>query len=399
MCETIVTSYGRDFRYGGFSAAELSQLDLKPFAALTGGELVGPGDLLFLDTETTGLSGGAGTVAFLIGVGYFCGDGGFLVKQYLMRDFDEEPAMLQNLALELKARGALVTYNGKAFDMNLLASRFIMNGARLPASGCHLDLLHVARRVWRECLENCRLVTLEESVLAERREGDIPGSLIPQVYFDYLENRERDLLDRVLLHNRLDILAMAAVIKYISDLAANAASAAPRAVGAVAAPESASAAQAAFAMPRAVGGRRWGELLGLAGLFESIGNVELAERCLGLCVERGGASIVRRALARLANLKKRENDYETAIRCWRRLLTFSPVVGLYPYIELAKYFEHKARDPETAKEYADQAQALANGPVFRDSAAKRELALRRGRLARKIARKRGRGDDCEHVNR
>jgi uncharacterized protein YprB with RNaseH-like and TPR domain len=378
-CEIIVTTYDPGCRYGGFTVREMGELDLQPLAALTDGEILGSGELLFLDTETTGLSGGAGTVAFLVGAGFFR-DGAFVVKQFFMRDFDEEPSALQCLEAEMKSRGALVTYNGKAFDASLLAGRFIMNGMRFPSGGAHLDLLHVARRIWRGCLENCRLSTLEDAILSERREGDVPGSMIPGIYFGYVRDRRRAPIERVLEHNRLDILSMAAVLKRVSGLVRQPPAESP-----------------------AGGGE---ELYGLGCLLEALGDAEKAERCFELCAGSQKPSAARRALAKLAGMRKRARDFEGALRCWERMAERSPGAGAYPYIEMAKHFEHRARDPEKAKEYADKALLAASAPHMRSDGLRvdglrsdglrmeglrAELLARQRRLSAKIERKAARG--------
>ena len=377
-CKTVVTTYDNDFRYCGYTVSQYSRIDLHPLAPLTEGELIEPGGLLFLDTETTGLSGGAGTVAFLLGVGHFC-EGGFIIKQYLMRDYDEELSLLANLQAEMGARRALVTYNGKAFDMNLLAGRFIMNGIRMPKAACHIDLLHPARRIWRRSLDNCRLVTIEGEILGEHRSEDIPGSQIPQVFFDFVETRDWGMMQRVLLHNRLDILALAAILKYVSDLIARARGGAPYDVAPCAAAGAVSAGKLADRVSE--------ELLGLAGFFYSLHDRASAESCLLCSMERGKPAVARRALAALAEIKKREGRYAEAAEYWRRMLKYAPGIGVAPYIELAKYYEHKLRDPAAAKGFADQAYMIASGPVYRNSSAKREIEARRERLNRKIARR------------
>ena len=376
----MVTTYEPDFRYCGYSVAQLGAVDLFPFAPLTEGEIVAPGELLFLDTETTGLSSGPGTVAFLLGVGHFCKNG-FIIKQYLMRDYDEEPSLLDNLGAELGGRCALVTYNGKAFDLNLLASRCIMNGMRLPQTERHIDLLRPARRIWRRCLDNCRLSTIENEVLGEKRDEDIPGSQIPQVYFEYLETREWETIQKVLLHNRLDILAMAAVLKYISDLIER--------TRRGAAYDTDAYNNAGRVSSGRLSNRIAEELLGLAGFFYSMKDAASAESCLHKSIERDIPAITRRALTALAEMKKREGKFHEAIEYWNRLLSFTPRTGVYPYIELAKYYEHKARDLATAMEYADRAQTLASAPVFRDSGTRREIEARQERLRRKLARQAG----------
>src|SRR5262249_33194494 len=142
-----------------------------------------PSRIAFLDTETTGLSGGTGTYAFLVGIGTWRSSG-FLVEQFFMRNFDEEAAVICPLEERLSQVKVVVTFNGKCFDLPLLESRFVMHRRDWPlADGIHLDLLHPSRRLWKLRLKDCSLANLEREVLGFEREEDIPGYLIPQVYF------------------------------------------------------------------------------------------------------------------------------------------------------------------------------------------------------------------------
>ena len=153
-----------------------------------------PGQWLFLDTETTGLSGGTGTYAFMVGIAWWEG-GGLQVEQFFMRDLNEEHSLLQELFERMKARPVLVTFNGKSFDWPLLDTRFRMTRAFKDfAPRLHLDLLHPARQLWRMRLGSVRLRDLERQVLSGdgrpldwTRRDDIDSSLIPQMYFDYLQ--------------------------------------------------------------------------------------------------------------------------------------------------------------------------------------------------------------------
>ena len=175
-------------------------------------------DGLFLDTETTGLAGGTGTMAFLIGLGWF-EEGHFHVRQILARDFSEEAAALAYLQEIAEGKKFLVTFNGKAFDINLLSSRFILNRMQSDlASLPHLDLLHPSRRILGHRLENCRLVTLEADILGIQREGDIPGWEIPQRYFDWLRRRDPLLLVDIFEHNRLDVISMAVLTAHLVEI-------------------------------------------------------------------------------------------------------------------------------------------------------------------------------------
>ena len=173
---------------------------------------------LFLDTETTGLAGGSGTCAFLVGLGWV-EDDSFLVRQLFMRDYGEEPAMLHALG-ELMARfDILVSYNGKTFDIPLLESRFVL--ARRPLSFermLHFDLLHPARSLWKARIESCRLMELEYRLLGLERDEDVPGHLIPELYFRFVRSGDPSRMHAVFHHNRHDILSLAALTVCASDL-------------------------------------------------------------------------------------------------------------------------------------------------------------------------------------
>ena len=180
-------------------------------AARVEGDVAAAGGLLFLDTETTGLAGGTGTYAFLVGAALVEGDR-VVVRQYFMRDFDDEPALLTALEPLLARAAAIVTFNGAGFDLPLLETRFILARRRWPASLAHLDLLRPARRVWTGWLPDCRLSTLESAVLGLAREDDVPGGLIPLLYFDYLRTRRAGPLRRIFEHNRSDVLSLVALV-------------------------------------------------------------------------------------------------------------------------------------------------------------------------------------------
>ncbi len=178
---------------------------------------------LFLDTETTGLAGGTGTYAFLIGLAWWDA-GGLQVEQFIMRDFAEEHAILHELAARMAERPVLVTYNGKAFDWPLLDTRFRMTRAIAPPKpAAHLDLLHPARALWKLRLGSVRLVDLERNVLDPARLGwhradDISSALIPQFYFDYLRGGPPGPLARVVRHNQMDLRGLAALFGKINRL-------------------------------------------------------------------------------------------------------------------------------------------------------------------------------------
>ncbi|MEY4673708.1 MAG: hypothetical protein RL148_1492 [Planctomycetota bacterium] len=166
---------------------------------------------LFLDTETTGLSGGAGTVVFQVGMGFLEGDQ-LVVEQLLLRHFDEEPALLAQVAERLRQRPLLVTYVGKSFDRHRIAARMALHRVGSDVlTERHLDLYHLSRRHWARQLPDCRLRTVEEQVLGLHRDHDLPGSEAPRAFLDWVRDRSGPL-DRVLEHNRLDVLSVVALL-------------------------------------------------------------------------------------------------------------------------------------------------------------------------------------------
>ena len=173
---------------------------------------------LFLDTETTGLSGGAGTVAFLVGVGYIVGRQ-LVIEQLLMRDYADEPALIAALADIMDAFHSVCTFNGRTFDMPLLESRFTMCRLhdRWPDLE-NLDLLPPSRRTWKLRLESCRLSHLEENILGIHRDGDLPGSEVPARYFQFLKSGDESLLKEILEHNEQDIATLLALLRRLCSI-------------------------------------------------------------------------------------------------------------------------------------------------------------------------------------
>lgn len=197
--------------HGNMATAQLTQMPADLLGAISNGAIphVPPERIAFLDTETTGLAGGTGTVAFVTGVGRITPEG-FTVRQFFLRDFDEESSALAALADHLEEFDVLVTYNGKSFDQPLLETRYRMSRRKPPFARLeHLDLLYGARRLWKLQFESCRLVELEHRVLGVTRVGDVAGELIPQLYFNFVRTGRAAQLDPVFEHNRLDIVSLA----------------------------------------------------------------------------------------------------------------------------------------------------------------------------------------------
>jgi uncharacterized protein len=290
-----------------------------------------PSKWLFLDTETTGLAGGTGTYAFLIGLAWW--DAGALqVEQLFMRDFAEEYSLLHELAARVAERPVLVTFNGKTFDWPLLDSRFTMTRViSTPRLAAHIDLLHPARALWKLRLGSVRLVELERHVLdASRlgwhREDDITSSLIPQLYFDYLRGGPSDPLVSVLRHNQMDLRGLAALFCKINGLLAS---------------------QAADR-----DGIDSLDLFGLSRFFERRGEPDRAHIACSQALHLGLPAEFRPCARRdLAFLAKRRGDHAAAVALWLELAA-DPQDGVLACEQLAIHYERRAKDLAHAMEFA-----------------------------------------------
>jgi len=178
-------------------------------------------DCLFFDLETTGLMGGTGTFAFLLGFGFFKEEY-FHIHQYFLPDFGIEYQLFERLQKQYSHKKHLVSYNGKSFDLPLLNTRFTMNRfPRLFKHLDHIDLLHLSRRLWKDSYESCNLGTIEENILNRHRTGDIPGAFIPQAYFDFLNNGRIHDIIKIISHNYLDILSLGELLLVLGDIEDN----------------------------------------------------------------------------------------------------------------------------------------------------------------------------------
>lgn len=292
---------------------------------------------LFFDTETTGLAGGSGTHAFLVGLGFFQGDE-FIVRQYFLRDYPEEEAMLEAVGQDLAPFDLLVSFNGKAFDWPLMETRYRLARRRVPLAGApHLDLLHPARRLFKERLGACNLTNLEAQVLGVQRQGDVPGSLIPSLYFDYLRSGNIAPLADVIKHNQLDIVSLVSLANYLGQMVTD-----------------------PFG-PTPDGELVCGDdLFALGRLFEARGLLTQAIPCYETAGERGLFAVSEALrLRELARAYKRVKEHNRAVTLWGELIQGTGRLSLHPYIELAKYYEHIAHDYPSARHVTLQALQIA----------------------------------------
>ena len=220
-CFSVRWEYDLDHYHGSFQLQNLLTLSGKEVQTLTFDQSLSGFDFkraAFIDVETSSLSGGVGTFAFLIGVAYLENDS-LCVEQYLMRDFIEEPNLLHLLSERLKSFSYLVTYNGKCFDTSILSARYLLNRLKSPLDYLpHLDLLFPARRLWRRRFKDCSLTHLELALLDFQRVEDIPSHLIPHIYFDYLRDNDPEMLVPVFNHNRDDLVSLVGLTAFACEL-------------------------------------------------------------------------------------------------------------------------------------------------------------------------------------
>jgi hypothetical protein len=327
---------------------------------------------MFLDTETTGLAGGTGTCAFLIGLGAIEGTK-FVVRQFFLRDYPEEKAMLAALAEALKTHEGLVTFNGKTFDVPLLETRFALARMQSPFTRLlHLDLLHPARRLWKLRLESCRLGHLESEVLGVHREGDVEGSEIPSIYFDYLTTGDARGLQPVFYHNALDIVSLAALTVELSNV-----------VGAYTSGESSGSPAQATPVTSSI------DLFSLSRIFERSGSQELSLSTCRQALEAGlPLTIEAQALWQLASQHKRRREHDQAVVLWLELTRREAPLSVRAFEELAIHYEHRLRDPVKALEYAER--AAQHGNSTPGSAQHNKFSHRVKRLRKKVGGKESR---------
>ena len=302
--------------------------------------LSNPEKWLFLDTETTGLAGGTGTYAFLIGLAWWDA-GGLQTEQLFMRDFAEEHSVLYELCARIAERPVLVTFNGKSFDWPLLENRFTMTRViAMPRLAAHLDLLHPARALWKMRLGSVRLVELERHVLDARRlgwhrEDDVMSALIPQHYFDYLRGGPAGPLVGVLRHNQMDLRGLAALFGKIDMLLA----------------EENHDGQGVDSL----------DLFGLSRFLQRRGDSDGAHTACTQALDLGLSTEFRpQARRELDQLAKRRGDHEHAALLWHELAaepTGNDHHGIYACEQLAIYYERRVRDFVRAAEFAELALA------------------------------------------
>ena len=321
--------------------------------------------LMCLDLETTGLATAAGTLAFLVGLGWWQGDR-LTVRQIVLTDHAGEAALLDALAAALPPDAWLVTYNGRCFDWPLIVARYRMHGAGAPPLAGHLDLLPISRQLWKHRTGSARLSVIEQEICGVQRSDDLTGALIPERYFGYLRSRRPQLLRAPVDHNRLDVISLARLVARLGTLASRA------------------------SWPDVEAG----DLFGLARAMARRGRIDTALECLaaGLAPDRwrvrGPAGIVlhREMSAERARLLARVGRRHEAAAAWLDIASRGGSGAAVAWLHLARYREHVQRDFHGALAACHEAAAVAGrarawgAPIY---AVERDLERRLPRLARK----------------
>ncbi len=344
--------------HGSFDIGRLADMPGKWLEGVSKGDIPAhdPHRWVFLDTETTGLAGGTGTCAFLIGVGTIEPDG-FRVRLFFMRDYNEEAAMLYALAEFLQFYDVLVTYNGKSYDAPLIETRYRLQRRHTPLDRMHhLDLLHGARSLFKLRMENCRLMNLEYELLGLEREGDLPGELIPYYYFEYLRTKQAFKLVPLFHHNVMDIVSLACLTATVLP---------------------------AFAAPEQTPFQHGEDLLGLARWLRRAGAQDSAVTLYRRAVQAGMMdNELFAALWETALLEKKRGRHAEKAQILRDLTQVHNPYRAQAFDELAKHFERHEKDLE-------QAHSIASLGMKDDPS--EDLARRHERLTRRLERAR---EDC-----
>jgi uncharacterized protein YprB with RNaseH-like and TPR domain len=317
---------------------------------------------LFIDLETTGLSGGTGVVPFNVGMGYYRDDT-FVVGQYFLGELAEEERMIQELTQFFKENNfqSVVTYNGKNFDIPLLETRFILHRQPFLLSELpHLDFLYPARRLWSHKYESCRLFHLAQNVVQTGRTEDIPSAEVPWRYFQYLQTGNYDLIEPILYHNQEDILSLLGIVVIGAHIFSE---------------------DPVLCLGDAM------DFYGAGKVMENAGDVEKSLQFFQKALDgKLTNEVTLEAKKRLSYHFKKHQDWDKAVPIWKEMTDVNVVTPtqLFSFRELAMHFEHRLKNYAEAKRIAEEGFVLSTGV---SSYYERDFAHRLERLRRKIKQK------------
>jgi uncharacterized protein YprB with RNaseH-like and TPR domain len=329
--------YPLDTVYGRFALSEWKNTAPLQLAILSGEEAfldISPMKLLFFDTETTGISGGTGTIPFMLGFGFF-DENQFRVKIFILDDLNMEETFLEEVDRFLREHDfpGVVTFNGKSFDFPLMETRYILQRKRFPLLKLpHLDFLFPARTLWKHTYPSRKLGHLGDLLLGISRGEDVEGSRIPAMYFNYLRTRSFAIIQRIVEHNALDLLGLAGLlllaVKYLGDIS--------------------------FTMDE-------GEILGAAKLYEKHGDFEKAGQLYNILEQSAVKTEVKaKAVKGLAIMKKRKKLYDEAAEMWEMLSGSDDRLARLSLRELSVHLEHREKNYVKALEWVRRGLAIAD---------------------------------------
>lgn len=352
--------YPFTYDHGSVSLGSLQSNGLLSLSAFTPEECddrVELSQLVFFDTETTGL-GGVGVVPFLCGCGSWTAEG-FEVRQYTIPDYSDEAAMLEVLAREFGEDKWIVSYNGRAFDLPILRDRMIVNriARQVPQAG-HIDLLHGTRRLFRRRLADCTLTNIERQLFAFHRSGDIPGYLIPSVYFEWLSEEKLDMMPGVIEHNCLDIVSLAFLADHIARVFATDG-------------QSLSESDDLHSLARVYGRRRQNDRV--TGIFDRL-------------IEQD-SELEEDVILFHASAFKRSGCWTQAVSLWQQLERSDSREAYWASLELAKYYEHRRKDIRRAVDCAKRARDICPYGTTHQAHLRRRLSRLTIKLGRTVPEK------------
>ena len=357
-CFVVRKIFPLNLKHGARTLGQLPNLDfLEAINSLAGVSRIPLDQFMFIDTETTGLSGGAGTYVFLVGAAKIEEDG-IHFAQFFLQDPSTEPCQLAALEDYTTNTKVIVSYNGKSFDLPRIKNRYLFHGLPSPFQNViHIDLLHLARRLWKAHLPSCSLGDIEYHLLGlERSAHDIPGWQVSEKFFEYLQSGNPSPLEGVFYHNEVDVISLITLLGYISDRLSD---------------------------PLAKEYRENHDLISIAGYLSDLGRSALALEVFssGLKIKALPDELSVTGLTSSASIHKRMGNTDLAVPFWEKSASYDDIDSK---IELAMYYEHKIMDFEEAIHWTLSALSSIESSNDLKARHKKELDHRLARLKDKL---------------
>jgi uncharacterized protein YprB with RNaseH-like and TPR domain len=356
-CFVVRKDYPFNHKHGNRSLSRLPDISIfEPVLSSTSLSDIPLEQFLFIDTETTGLSGGAGTYVFLVGAAKYDQDG-IHFAQFFLQDPANEPCQLAALEDFCSSSKVLVSYNGKSFDLPRIKNRFLFHGWPAPFQDIyHLDLLHIVRRLWKTHLPTCTLGDIEYHLLGvERSSQDIPGWQVSEKFFEYLQNSDPEPLKSVFYHNEVDVISLITLLSYITDR---------------------------LLKPLSKAYRDFDDLVPIGQYLYHLGRSDKAIEVISRAISSKSLSeySLLSGLTSLASIHKKNDEYHSALPLWKKCADMNDIQSK---IELAMYYEHQAADYQEAIHWTLSAQASMNTSRVLIKQYQQELDHRLNRLKEK----------------